>query len=61
MTAPEEKTVREFRHMLLWPLQLRRLTRASPYAHHWEALRANPHVPAFLLKHFRAIWADQPA
>ena len=42
MTAPEDKTVREFRHTLLWPLQLRRLGRASGFANHWEALRANP-------------------
>ena len=27
MTVPEDKIVREFRHMLLWPLQLRRLSR----------------------------------
>ena len=32
MTAPEDKTVREFRHMLLWPLQLRRLSRTSGFA-----------------------------
>lgn len=42
MTAPEEKTVREFRHTLLWPLQLRRLGRASGFTHPWEALRAHP-------------------
>ena len=42
MAAPQEKIVREFRHMLLWPLQLRRLGRASPYKHPWEALRAKP-------------------
>jgi hypothetical protein len=42
MTAPEEKIVREFRHMLLWPLQLRRLGRSSEHAHPWEALRAHP-------------------
>ena len=34
--------VREFRHILLWPLQLRRMSRASGYAHPWEALKANP-------------------
>ena len=38
----EEKIVREFRHILLWPLQLRRLTRASQHKHPWEALKANP-------------------
>jgi len=42
MTAPEDKTVREFRHMLLWPLQLRRLSRTSGFAHPWEALAAKP-------------------
>ena len=42
MTAPEEKTVREFRHMLLWPLQLRRLGRGCGFTHPWEALRAQP-------------------
>src|SRR5258705_12747769 len=41
-SAPEDKTVREFRHMLLWPLQLRRLGRASPFKNPWEALRASP-------------------
>ena len=40
--APEDKIVREFRHMLLWPLQLRRLGRASPFKNPWEALAANP-------------------
>src|SRR5258706_2779588 len=42
MTAPQDKTVREFRHMLLWPLQLRRLERGCGHAHAWEALRAQP-------------------
>ena len=42
MTAPEDKIVREFRHMLLWPLQLRRLSRGAAHAHPWDALRANP-------------------
>jgi hypothetical protein len=42
MTAPEDKIVREFRHMLLWPLQLRRLARSGAHTHPWEALRANP-------------------
>jgi hypothetical protein len=43
MTAPPEaKTVREFRHTMLWPLQLRRLARTSGFSHHWDALRANP-------------------
>ena len=42
MAATEDKIVREFRHMLLWPLQLRRLGRASEHAHPWEALRAQP-------------------
>ena len=40
MPAPEDKIVREFRHMLLWPLQLRRLSRTSGFAHPWEALAA---------------------
>lgn len=42
MSAPEDKVVREFRHMLLWPLQLRRLSRTGKHAHPWEALRENP-------------------
>ena len=42
MTAPEDKIVREFRHTLLWPLQLRRLSRTCGFAHPWEALRAQP-------------------
>jgi len=37
-----EKTVREFRHILLWPLQLRRLRRETGFATHWDVLRANP-------------------
>ncbi|HUQ29645.1 MAG TPA: hypothetical protein VM051_13705 [Usitatibacter sp.] len=40
--APENKVVREFRHMLLWPLQLRRLGAGSGHATHWEALREKP-------------------
>src|ERR1700716_4294105 len=40
--APEDKIVREFRHMLLWPLQLRRLGAGSGHTTHWEALRAKP-------------------
>jgi hypothetical protein len=35
-------TVREFRHILLWPLQLRRLRRETGYASYWDVLRANP-------------------
>jgi len=42
MAAAPEKTVREFRHILLWPLQLRRMSRGSGFAHPWEALKANP-------------------
>jgi hypothetical protein len=42
MTAPEASIVREFRHVLLWPLQLRRLSRASGFAHPWEVLESNP-------------------
>ena len=42
MTAPEASIVREFRHILLWPLQLRRLSRGSGFASPWEALRAHP-------------------
>ena len=38
----EDKVVREFRHMLLWPLQLRRLGPACQQKTHWDALRANP-------------------
>lgn len=34
--------VREFRHILLWPLQLRRLRRETGYASYWDVLRANP-------------------
>jgi len=41
MSAPA-KTVREFRHILLWPLQLRRLRRETGFATHWDVLRANP-------------------
>ena len=42
MSAAETPTVREFRHMLLWPLQLRRLSRTSGFSNPWEALRAAP-------------------
>src|ERR1700687_3414892 len=42
MPAPEDKIVRESRHMLLWPLQLRRLNRGCGYAHPWEVLRDQP-------------------
>jgi hypothetical protein len=42
MTAPQAAYVREFRHMLLWPLQLRRLSRASGFTNHWDALAASP-------------------
>ena len=34
--------VREFRHTLLWPLQLRRMRRESGFAHPWDALKAHP-------------------
>lgn len=34
--------VREFRHTLLWPLQLRRIRSEHGFAHPWEALKANP-------------------
>src|SRR5688572_21144606 len=37
-----EKVVREFRHILLWPLQLRRMSRGSAFANPWEALKAHP-------------------
>jgi hypothetical protein len=37
-----DKVVREFRHILLWPLQLRRMARGGGFAHPWEALKANP-------------------
>ena len=42
MASPSGKTVREFRHILLWPLQLRRLRRETGFANHWDALRAHP-------------------
>ena len=42
MSAAPEKIVREFRHILLWPLQLRRMARGGAHAHPWEALKANP-------------------
>ncbi len=42
MASPSGKTVREFRHILLWPLQLRRLRRETGFANHWDVLRANP-------------------
>jgi hypothetical protein len=42
VTAAAGKIVREFRHVLIWPLQLRRLRRETGFATHWEALRANP-------------------
>ena len=42
MEKSENTVVREFRHMLLWPLQLRRLGREGPHHNHWEALRARP-------------------
>ena len=42
MSSPAEKLVREFRHILLWPLQLRRLRRETGFASHWDALRAHP-------------------
>ena len=34
--------VREFRHILLWPLQLRRMPLGTGFKHPWEALQANP-------------------
>jgi hypothetical protein len=34
--------VREFRHMLLWPLQLRRLGPMCEQKTHWDALAAQP-------------------
>ncbi|MDH5265699.1 MAG: hypothetical protein OEX21_13205 [Betaproteobacteria bacterium] len=37
-----DKIVREFRHILLWPLQLRRLRRETGFATHWDVLRAHP-------------------
>ncbi|HEX4763800.1 MAG TPA: CorA family divalent cation transporter [Usitatibacter sp.] len=42
MTAPQAAIVREFRHMLLWPLQLRRMAAGSGFKHPWDALAANP-------------------
>jgi hypothetical protein len=42
MTDAALKIVREFRHILLWPLQLRRLRRGSEHKTHWDALKANP-------------------
>src|SRR6187402_3142940 len=42
MSAVPDKVVREFRHILLWPLQLRRMARDGAYAHPWEALKARP-------------------
>ena len=42
MTAPEAQVVREFRHILMWPLQLRRLGRGSGFTTTWDALKANP-------------------
>jgi hypothetical protein len=42
MPEAEEKIVREFRHILLWPLQMRRLNRESGFKTHWEALKAKP-------------------
>ncbi len=42
MGATPDKIVREFRHILLWPLQLRRLRTTAGVSSHWEALRAHP-------------------
>jgi hypothetical protein len=42
MTAPEATIVREFRHTLMWPLQLRRLQAQGGYRNHWDALAAHP-------------------
>ena len=41
MTAPSGKIVRDFRHILIWPLQLRRLRRETGFATHRDALRAH--------------------
>jgi hypothetical protein len=37
-----DKIVREFRHIVISPLQLRRLKRGSKFTTHWDALGANP-------------------
>ena len=42
MPPTSGKIVREFRHILLWPLQLRRLRRETGFASHWDVLRAHP-------------------
>src|SRR5262245_22331181 len=42
MSEVSGKIVREFRHILLWPLQLRRMSRGSGFEHPWEALKARP-------------------
>lgn len=42
MSADSDKIVCEFRHILLWPLQLRRLRRETGFATHWDVLRAHP-------------------
>jgi hypothetical protein len=42
LTDGSGKIVREFRHILLWPLQLRRLRRETGFANHWDVLRAHP-------------------
>lgn len=43
MAEEQAKIVREFRHVLLWPLQLRRL-RQPPggSSHHWDVLKSRP-------------------
>ncbi len=45
MTERTVPIVREFRHILLWPLQLRRLRSAAGVSHHWEVLREHPGTP----------------
>ena len=42
MTAPQAPLVREFRHTLLWPLQLKRLRAQAAHRNPWEALEADP-------------------
>jgi hypothetical protein len=41
MSGNAATTVREFRHILLWPLQLRRLRRETGFATYWDVLRAD--------------------
>jgi hypothetical protein len=42
MRTASAPLVREFRHVLMWPLQLRRLRRESGHASHWDAVKAMP-------------------